>query len=115
MTIDADKEDGGDGLGPNPTRLVEAALAACTAITLRMYAERKKWTLNGLKVVVRRAEGEDAHEAHVLEKTIEVDGDLDQAQRERLHEIADKCPVHRMLTGGVEIESELARANQENG
>ncbi len=108
IVIDADKEDGGDGLGPNPTRLVEAALAACSVITLRMYAARKRWTLDGLTVKVERAKGEDAHVARVLEKTIEVAGDLDEAQKARLHEISDRCPVHRMLAEGVEIRSEMA-------
>lgn len=105
IIIDADKDDGGDGLGPNPTRLVEAALAACSAITMRMYARRKGWSLDGLKVLVSRAEGEDSHLSRVLEKSITVTGDIDQTQRERLHEIAGKCPVHRMLAEGVEIRS----------
>ena len=107
MTIDADKDDGGDGLGPNPTRLVEAALAACSAMTMRMYARRKGWSLDGLKVLVSRAKDEDAHLSRVLEKSITVSGDIDQAQRERLHEIAGKCPVHRMLADGVEIRSKM--------
>lgn len=107
IIIDADKDDGGDGLGPNPTRLVEAALAACSAMTMRMYALRKGWSLDALKVVVSRARDEDAHLARVLEKSITVSGDIDQAQRERLHEIAGKCPVHRMLADGVEIRSKM--------
>jgi putative redox protein len=106
--VDVDKEDGGDGLGPNPTRLVEAALAACSAITMRLYAERKGWTLDALKVSVVRAEGEGAHRSRALEKTIEIGGALDDAQRAKLHEIADRCPVHRMLADGVSIESRLA-------
>ena len=108
ITIDADKEDGGDGLGPNPTRLVEAALAACSAITIRMYAKRKKWRLSDVVVKVSRAKDEDAHLARVLEKTIEVAGDLDEDQRARVHEIAGRCPVHRMLEEGVEIRSKMA-------
>lgn len=105
--VDADARDGGDGLGPNPTRLVEAALAACSAITMRMYAERKGWRLTALKVAVVRPEGADAHASKRLEKTISVEGEIDDGQKARLHEIADKCPVHRMLAGGVEIDSQL--------
>ncbi|MEO0983262.1 MAG: bifunctional alpha/beta hydrolase/OsmC family protein [Pseudomonadota bacterium] len=108
FTVDADKNDGGDGLGPNPTRLAEAALAACTVMTLRMYARRKKWPIDALTVSVRREPGEDAHLSRALVKTIEVKGDLDEAQRERMHEIAGRCPVHRMLVDGVSIRSELA-------
>ncbi len=108
LTVDADKEDGGDGLGPNPTRLLEAALAACSAMTVRMYARRKKWPIQSMKVTITRAKDEDAHLSRVLEKSIEITGDLDDVQRERLHEIAGKCPVHRMLAEGVEIRSKMA-------
>ena len=108
FTVDADREDGGDGLGPNPTRLLEAALAACSVMTVRMYARRKKWPVEAMKVTVTRAKDEDAHLSRVLEKSIEIAGDLDDTQRARLHEIAGKCPVHRMLAEGVEIRSKMA-------
>lgn len=108
FVADADEADGGDGLGPNPTRLVEAALAACSAITLRMYAERKGWSLETLKVTVRRAEGEGAHLARALEKTVCATGPgLDDDRRARLLEIADRCPVNKMLADGVKIVSRL--------
>ncbi|MEO1015294.1 MAG: alpha/beta fold hydrolase [Pseudomonadota bacterium] len=107
MTIDAAAAEGGSDLGPNPTRTVEGALAACAAITMRMYARRKKWDLRGAMVEVVRASGADAHVSRKLEKTIYLDGDLDAEQRSRLLEIADKCPVHRMLSDGVEIASSL--------
>ena len=108
--IDADTEDGGDGLGPNPTRLLEASLAACGAITARMYAARKGWRLDDLCVTVTRADGEDAHAARRFEKTLSVSGDLDAEQRARLLEIADKCPVQKILTGEVTISSRLSDA-----
>ncbi|GAB4531716.1 MAG: bifunctional alpha/beta hydrolase/OsmC family protein [Amphiplicatus sp.] len=109
FVVDADEADGGDGLGPNPTRLVEAALAACSAITLRMYAERKGWNLETLTVTVRRAEGEGAHLARALEKTIVAAGpELDDGRRARLLEIAERCPVQKMLADGVKIASRLA-------
>ena len=103
--IDAGPEDGGDGLGPNPTRVVEGALAACSAMTMKLYANRKGWDLQGSKVTVKRGEGQDSHVSRVLEKEIELDGDLDDKQRARLKEIAGKCPVHRMLSEEVEIRS----------
>ncbi|MBI1391792.1 MAG: alpha/beta fold hydrolase [Alphaproteobacteria bacterium] len=105
FVLDAGVGDGGAGLGPNPTRTVEAALAACAAITMRMYARRKDWPLTGLRVDVSRAPGTDAHVSRRLVKTVWVDGPLDADQRARLLEIADKCPVHRMLAERVEIES----------
>ncbi len=101
--IDAGKSEGGHDLGPNPTRVVEAALAACGTMTMKMYAQRKKWPLEGAKVTVERAAGEDAHSARILEKTYHFEGDLDDKQKNRLIEIADKCPVHKMLTGEVVI------------
>ena len=108
IIVDADKAEGGDGLGPNPTRLVEAALAACTAMTIRMYARRKKWPIDSLRVTVTRPSDQDSHLARVLEKSTTVKGDLDDAQMARLHEIGGRCPVHRMLAEGVEIRSKMA-------
>lgn len=103
--IDASTEDGGDDLGPNPTRVVEAALAACSVMTMRLYADRKGWDLDQAKVTVKRAPGQDSHAARVLKKEIEVSGALDEKQTHRLIEIAGKCPVHRMLSEKVAIES----------
>lgn len=108
FVIDADRDEGGDGLGPNPTRTVEAALAACAAITMRMYAERKNWPLTGVSVAVSRAAGEDAHAVRALEKRVALYGDLDEAQRDRIKEIGDRCPVHRLLSAGVKIDSQYA-------
>lgn len=103
MIIDAGTEDGGDGLGPNPTRVVEGALAACGVMTMRMYANRKRWDLQDATITVARAPEADAHAAMTLEKTFHFVGDLDADQKARLIEMADKCPVHRMLEGVVTI------------
>lgn len=108
MIIDAGKDDGGNNLGPNPTRTVEGALAACGAMTVKMYARRKKWDLQSVEISVRRARSEDDHAPHVLEKELRVTGELDETQRARLLEIADKCPVHRMLSEGVSVRSRIA-------
>ncbi len=107
MVLDAGKDDGGSDLGPNPTRTLEAALAACGAMTIEMYARRKKWDVQGVDIRVRRAPSEDAHVPHLLNKEIRLTGELDQSQRERLGEIADKCPVHRMVTEGVTVRSRI--------
>lgn len=107
FVIDAAPAEGGAGLGPNPTRTLEGALAACAAMTMRMYARRKGWDVASIEVRVRRAEAQDDHAPHLLEKEIRVSGDLDEAKRARLLEIADKCPVHRMVTEGVEVRSRI--------
>ena len=107
FVIDAAPAEGGAGLGPNPTRTLEGALAACAAMTMRMYARRKGWDVASIEVRVRRAEAQDDHAPHLLEKEIRVTGDLDEAKRARLLEIADKCPVHRMVTEGVEVRSRI--------
>lgn len=107
VVLDAGAEEGGDGLGPNPTRTLEAALAGCVLMTLKMYAARKKWAVDRVSVEVRRAEGVDSHEARILEKTVILDGEFTQEQRDRLYEIANKCPVHKMLSQGVEIRSSI--------
>lgn len=96
---------GGLGSGPAPYELLEAALAACTVMTCRLYADRKGWNLRRVSVAVEReARGRDGTEAY--RKQVAFDGDLNSAQRERLTEIAGRCPVHRTLTGGgVVIET----------
>ena len=107
MIIDAGADEGGSDLGPNPTRTLEGALAACGAMTIKMYARRKGWDARDVEIRVRRARSEDAHTPHLLEKDVRLTGDLDEVQRVRLLEIADKCPVHRMLTAGVKVRSQL--------
>ena len=102
-TIDAGVNEGGSGLGPNPTRAAEAALAACGVMTMKMYALRKKWPLEDATITVEKARGEDAHQARILEKTYHMKGDLNEEQKNKLIEIADRCPVHKMLTGSVTI------------
>lgn len=107
MVSDASKADGGRDLGPNPTRIAEAALAACGAMTVKMYARRKGWDAGTIEISVKRAPSEDSHVPHLLEKELSISGSLDDAQRARLLEIADKCPVHRMLTQGVTVRSRI--------
>ncbi|MEO1136518.1 MAG: alpha/beta fold hydrolase [Pseudomonadota bacterium] len=107
MVLDASVEDGGHNLGPNPTRTLEGALAACGVMTIRMYARRKGWDVQSAQIRIHRAKAEDAHAPRVLEKELTITGDLDDAQRNRLLEIADKCPVHRMITGEVTVNSRI--------
>jgi putative redox protein len=109
-------EVGGANLGPNPYELVLAGLGACTVITLQMYARRKKWPLDGAQVslVHSRTHAEDCDTCETetgmvdrIVRTITLEGALDAEQREKLMDIADRCPVHRMLTSEISIVSEL--------
>ncbi len=98
---------GGLGSGPNPYDLLASALGACTAMTLRLYAERKGWPLERTEVRVLHArtglEGRDRFAREIV-----LHGPLDTTQRSRLMEIADRCPVHRTLERGSEIITVLA-------
>lgn len=96
----------GKNTGPAPTDIVLMALGACTAITVRMYAARKQWTIDRIAVRLRWEPAEADFKA--ISRVIEIDGPLDAEQRSRLLEIANKCPVHKILSGGVAIRSELA-------
>lgn len=102
--IRADEEagDGGGDTGAAPHELLLAALGACTSMTLRLYAERKGWALRGVQVTLS---GGSADGKYAITRRLSMDGDLDAAQRQRLLEIADKCPVHRTLTGEVAIHT----------
>ena len=101
---------GGMASGPTPYELVSAGLGACTAMTLRLYAEQKAWPLSGVKVNVMHSKAKDVVPADVFARKITLEGPLDAAQRARLLEIAGKCPVHRTLEAGSRVESALAEA-----
>jgi putative redox protein len=111
-------EMGGAGLAPTPYELISAALGACTAMTLRMYARTKGWPLTGVTVTVRhdKIHARDCAECEVregridrMERAIALEGPLDEAQRQRLLQMADRCPVHRTLESKVHIVTVLAR------
>ena len=92
--------------GPTSTQAVSAALASCTAGTLRVYAERKGWSLDGLEVEVTTTyEGPNQN---LFTVTIGWQPQLDDEQVERLARIAGKCPVHRLLTEAATVEIETA-------
>lgn len=95
--------NGGLDLGPTPHDLVCAGLAACTAMTMRLYAKHKGWSLGATHVAVTHSRHASETPADRFERTIEFAGDLDDEQRARLVEIAEKCPVHRMLEAGSAI------------
>jgi putative redox protein len=103
-------EVGGMGSGPTPYELLAAGLGACSAMTVRLYATQKAWPLEKVRVAVRHSRQKDQLPADLFQRELEVDGPLDDIQRARLLEIADKCPVHRTLEAGSAIRTRLAPA-----
>jgi putative redox protein len=95
---------GGTNTGPSPFELMLASLGACTAITFRMYADRKQWNLGAIQVKLRMLK--NAESQHI-ERTIHVSGALDAEQQARLLEIADKTPVTKALAPGISIQTTL--------
>ena len=101
LVTDEPESVGGTDAGPSPTRLLAASLAACTAITVEMYADRKGWDVGELEVDV-----ETSYEGPVptrFDVTLRPTGDLDEGQIEKLLVIAGKCPVHKALTGDTTV------------
>lgn len=102
----------GDDAGPNPYDLLLASLGACTSMTVRMYARRKDWPLEQVRVTLRhsRIHAHDCADCETekgmidqIDREIELIGNLDDTQRQRLMAIADRCPVHQTLTSEVHI------------
>ena len=103
---------GGAGGAPTPYDLILGAIGACTAMTMRMYADRKGWPLEGVTVRLRAAENhaedcmnceEEDVGLYRVERELEMEGPLDAEQRERLTLIADRCPVKQTLERGVRV------------
>ncbi len=112
LLADEPEEMGGQNRGPNPYELLGSSLAACTSMTLRMYADRKKWPLKSIRVHVDFDADyvedvlhcdEEVRRLGRFMRNIELVGDLDDKQQERLMSIANRCPVHRTLEKGISI------------
>lgn len=112
IVIDEPRNAGGDDAGMTPYELLLSALGGCIAMTLRLYAGRKEWPLEDVRVVLthdkmhakdcRDCEHEDGM-LDVIRRRVEIKGDLSPEQHARLQEIATRCPVHRTLTGTIEV------------
>jgi putative redox protein len=116
LVSDEPEAAGGRDLGPSPYELLLMALGACTSMTLTLYATRKGWPLEHVDVALEhgRVHADDCAQCETkpamierIERAITLTGALDEAQRQRLLQIADMCPVHRTLTGHVDIRTAL--------
>ncbi|MEP2669434.1 MAG: bifunctional alpha/beta hydrolase/OsmC family protein [Cyclobacteriaceae bacterium] len=116
ILADEPTDVGGEDLGPSPYQLLTSALGACTAMTMRMYADRKGWEIEEIKVHLNHDKrySDDCSDCEKptskidhFERIIEVDSQLDEKQLQRLLEIANKCPVHRTLEGDVKVITSL--------
>jgi len=104
---DEPESAGGGDRGPTPVSLLLSSLGACTSITLKMYAQRKGWPLTDVHVALAMQTGDDGS---TIDRKIVLRGELSEEQRERLLQIANACPVHKILTGSITIRSGLAVA-----
>jgi putative redox protein len=102
MVVDEPPDLGGSGTGPSPGRLLAASLAACTAVTMEMYAERKGWDIGAVEVEVD-ATYEGDHVPSAYEVAIRLPDGLDEEQRRLMLKVAEKCPVHKILSGETRV------------
>jgi putative redox protein len=111
LTTDLSVAEGGEGSGPSPHDLYDAALAACKALTVLWYAKQKDIPLEGIEVSVERDASQERAGIYRLSAALSLTGDLSTAQRQDLLRVAQKCPIHRLMTEvTTEISTTLSRS-----
>jgi putative redox protein len=105
LTADEGPEQGGKDVGPAPYDLLTSALGACTVITLRMYAERKKWPVTAIHADIHFVRDGDKQR---IDRVLTIEGAVEDEQKKRMADIAERTPVTLTLKGGLEIRTKLA-------
>ncbi|WP_447767801.1 OsmC family protein [Sphingobacterium faecium] len=106
IVVDEPLDKGGLDLGFQPQELLAASLASCTAITLKMYADHKEWTVNSFQVDVMIEQSDDKSTTKFVRK-ISFEGKLDEKQHTRIVAIANACPIHKILLSQIAIDTIL--------
>ena len=107
VIADEPKDSGGQNKGMAPDEFIIAGLAACISATLKMYAQRKEWDLTAVNTSIKFIDAEMKNDLPSIQTDIQLEGNLDDKQKERLMVIAGKCPIHKMLTAGLEIKTDM--------
>jgi len=109
-SADVDATLGSDDLAPDPHDLLDSALAACTSLTLELYIRRRKLAVTNLRVDISHTESktEDGKVRYALQRSLHIEGDITPEDRAKLLEIANKCPIHRVLEGEISVATSLA-------
>lgn len=107
--VDEPEALGGGNTAPNPMEMLLSALGACTAVTLKMYAEHKNWDVQDVQVDLSLAEADKTQpkQARLIVRHLHITGNLDEAQKARLFKVAESCPVHKLLVGDIQIQTIL--------
>ena len=106
IVADEPIDNGGKDAGPTPTELILSGLAACTASTLRMYADKKGWEVERIDLELSiRIEKTDTGQVSHVESLIDITGNITAEEKARMIEIAQKCPVHKLLSNPIQIQS----------
>ncbi|CAN7391524.1 OsmC family protein [Pseudoduganella sp. LjRoot289] len=98
ISVDGTIEEGGNDAGPSPHDLYDAAISACKALTVVWFAKRKGYPLENVEVTTERDDSEERTGVYRLAATVHLTGDLSEAQRAELLSVAQKCPIHKLMT-----------------